>query len=95
MIASGVSTTSSGSGVEIEVMAFEAGPESFDFAFRDGSATAVDLVTRLGLLLKLRVDCWEDCEVAAVGALDFRRVAGMLAILRERTMEVRRLEINV
>lgn len=78
MTAMAVSTASSGSGVEIEVIAFSAGSERWDFAFEEGSV-ALDFVTRVGLLLKERVDCEACDEAAAMGAPDFRRVAGMLA----------------
>lgn len=77
MITSEVSITSSGSGVDIDVMAFEAGSESFDFF--DGT-TVLAFVILEGLLLKERVDCCEDWEEAPVGAPDLRRVAGIAAV---------------
>lgn len=68
----------SGSGVEIAAgIASSRGCESFDFLPGCG---LVAFVTLEALLLKERVDCWEDWEDAAVGAGALRRVAGIIAV---------------
>lgn len=79
-VSGGVSIVASGSGVEMVATAFSAGRwESFDF-FTCSAVLRLAFVTLEALLLKERVDCWEDWEDAAVAAGALRRVAGMVAV---------------